>query len=82
MREKYGISGKRPAYINYFFVILLSKFLDEKEYNIHQAIVFSNEPRVWQDRGIWYMPIYYIMFLQKSETEQIILPKLEMPTLA
>ena len=60
----------------------LSKFLDEKEYNIHQAIVFSNEPRVWQDKGIWYLPIYYIMFLQKSQTEQIILPKLEMPTLA
>lgn len=59
----------------------LSKFLDEKEYNIHQAIVFSNEPRVWQDKGIWYMPIYYIMFLQKSKAEQIILPKLEMPTL-
>lgn len=60
----------------------LSKFLDEKEYNIHQAIVFSNEPRVWQDNGIWYMPIYYIMFLQKSQAEQIILPRLEMPTLA
>ena len=60
----------------------LSKFLDEKEYNIHQAIVFSNEPRVWQDKGIWYMPIYYIMFLQKSQTEQIILPKLEMSTLS
>ena len=60
----------------------LSKFLDEKEYNIHQAIVFSNEPCVWQDKGIWYMPIYYIMFLQKSQTEQIILPKLEMPTLS
>ena len=60
----------------------LSKFLDEKEYNIHQAIVFSNEPRVLQDKGIWYMPIYYIMFLQKSQAEQIILPKLEMPTLA
>ena len=60
----------------------LSKFLDEKVYNIHQAIVFSNEPRVWQDKGIWYMPIYYIMFLQKSQAEQIILPRLEMPTLA
>ena len=60
----------------------LSKFLDEKEYNIHQAIVFSNEPCVWQGKGIWYMPIYYIMFLQKSQTEQIILPKLEMPTLS
>ena len=57
----------------------LSKFLDEKEYNIHQAIVFSNEPGVWQDKGIWYMPVYYVMFLQKSSTEEIILPIPEMP---
>lgn len=57
----------------------LSKFLDEKEYNIHQAIVFSNEPGVWQEKGIWYMPVYYVMFLQKSTAEDIILPIPEMP---
>lgn len=59
----------------------LSKFLDEKEYNIHQAIVFSNEPGVWQEKGIWYMPVYYVMFLQKSTAEEIILPLPEMPTM-
>ena len=59
----------------------LSKFLDEKEYNIHQAIVFSNEPGVWQEKGIWYMPVYYVMFLQKSTSEEIILPLPEMPTM-
>lgn len=58
----------------------LSKFIEEKEYNIHHAIVLSNEPHVWQDNGIWYMPIYYVMFLQKSKAEDIILPTLEMPT--
>ena len=57
----------------------LSKFLDEREYNIRQAIVFSNEPGVWQDKGIWYMPIYYVMFLHKSTAEEIILPMPEMP---
>ena len=57
----------------------LSKFLDEKEYNIHQAIIFSNEARVWQENGIWYMPVYYVMFLQKSTAEKIILPVPEMP---
>ena len=59
----------------------LSKFLDEKEYNIHQAIVLSNEPGVWQEKGIWYMPVYYVMFLQKSSAEEIILPLPEMPTM-
>ena len=59
----------------------LSKFLDEKEYNIHQAIVFSNEPGVWQEKGIWYMPVYYVMFLQKSTAEEIILPMPEMPVM-
>ncbi len=57
----------------------LSKFLDEKEYNIHQAIVFSNEPDVRQEKGIWYMPVYYVMFLQNFTTEEIILPIPEMP---
>ena len=57
----------------------LSKFLDEKEYNIQQAIVFSNEPRVWKEKSIWYMPIYYVMFLQATTVEEVILPTLEMP---
>lgn len=57
----------------------LSKFLDEKEYNIYQAIVFSNEPGVWQEKGIWYMPVYYVMFLQKSTAEELILPIPEVP---
>ena len=58
----------------------LTKFLEEKEYNIHQAIVFSNEPKVYEENGIWYMPIYYIMFLQQTPSGDIILPPLEMPS--
>ena len=58
----------------------LTKFLEEKEYNIHQAIVFSNEPKVYEENGIWYMPIYYIMFLQQTPSGDVILPPLEMPS--
>lgn len=58
----------------------LTKFLEEKEYNIHQAIVFSNEPKVYEENGIWYMPIYYVMFLQQTPSGDVILPPLEMPS--
>lgn len=42
----------------------LNKFLEVKEYNINNAYVLSNGYRVFTDREITYMPIYYIMFLQ------------------
>ena len=58
----------------------LSKFLDDKEYNIHQAIVFSNEQGVYQKQGIWYMPIYYVMFLNNESADDIILPQIKLPT--
>lgn len=57
----------------------LSKFLDDKEYNIHQAIVFSNEQGVYKKNGIWYMPIYYVMFLNNESADDIILPQIELP---
>lgn len=57
----------------------LSKFLKEKEYHIHQAIVFSNEQKVYQEQGILYMPIYYAMFLRQYPSNDVILPELEYP---
>lgn len=44
----------------------LDKFLSIEEYNIHQAYVLSNERRVFQSKGIIYVPIYYIMFFDSS----------------
>ncbi len=58
----------------------LTKFLGDKEYNIDQAFVFSNDPNVYEEDGIRYMPIYYIMFLQQTPTDIVILPPIEMPT--
>ena len=57
----------------------LSNFLKEKEYHIHQAIVFSNEQKVYQEQGILYMPIYYAMFLRQYPSNDVILPELEYP---
>lgn len=41
----------------------LDRFLGIDEYNIHQAVVLSNERRIYQDKDITYLPIYDVMFL-------------------
>ena len=41
----------------------LDRFLGIDEYNIHQALVLSNERRIYQDKHITYLPIYDVMFL-------------------
>ena len=38
----------------------LDKFLQIKEYNIHQAFVLSNAKNVEVKDGVTYLPIYYI----------------------
>lgn len=59
----------------------LTKFINEPEYNIKQAIVLSNEREVFIKNGVTYMPVYYIMFYHNnlSSSSQIILPELELP---
>lgn len=41
----------------------LINLLSNDEYNINNAIVFSNEREVTKKDGILYMPVYYVMFL-------------------
>lgn len=59
----------------------LDKFLKNPDYNITEAIVLSNEQNVYVKKGITYMPVYYVMFIQKSglvgNTE--LLPKIDFP---
>lgn len=45
----------------------LDKFLQIKEYNIHQAFVLSNAQQVEIKNGITYLPIYYIMCIEPNE---------------
>lgn len=35
------------------------------EYNVKQALVLSNDARVYREGNVTYLPIYYIMFLLK-----------------
>ena len=57
----------------------LTKFLENPEYDIHRAVVFSNEREIFQKNGVTYLPVYYCMFLQKDVTDSnaVILPELE-----
>ena len=56
----------------------LTKFLENSNYGIDRAIVFSNERKVFNKNGVSYMPVYYCMFLQNRKyDEQVILPELE-----
>lgn len=42
----------------------LTRFLSMDEYNIRKAYVLSNEQKVYQEKGITYIPIYYVMFFE------------------
>ncbi len=60
----------------------LDKFLATPEYHIKEAVVLSNEQRVYRKDGILYMPIYYCMFFDNNvqdETE-LIIPEVAMPS--
>ena len=41
----------------------LDRFIANADYNVHKAIVLSNESKVYRDGVIHYLPIYYIMFV-------------------
>ena len=56
----------------------LTKFINTPEYGIKNAIVFSNERGIMEKKGITYMPIYFVMFLQNNiPKEDTILPPLD-----
>lgn len=54
----------------------LNALLNNKDYGIHKAIVFSNERQVKKDDGVVYMPVYYVMFLdqerQKNTSQELL----------
>jgi len=47
----------------------LDHFLKVKDYNIQCAFVFCNESQVIVENCTTYMPVYYTMFLQPSQTD-------------
>ncbi len=36
------------------------------DYHISRAVVLSNEQKVYDDNGITYMPVYYVMFFKNQ----------------
>lgn len=61
----------------------LNKFLSNPDYGINQAVVLSNEGKVYEQGGITYLPIYYCMFfsMDGSNGQEMILPPLDIPHL-
>ena len=59
----------------------LDNFLETPSYNIHNAIVFSNERNVVVENGITYLPIYYSMFISRdaNDDQQYIIPEIPVP---
>lgn len=45
----------------------LDFFLENKNYDIHQAFVLSNERRVFVESAITYLPIYFVMFFAPND---------------
>ena len=48
----------------------LNNLLSIKDYNVHSAIVLSNNKEVICKKEVTYMPIYYVMFLNSIEEEK------------
>lgn len=42
----------------------LERFIATPDYHICRAVVLSNEQKVYDDKGITYMPVYYVMFFK------------------
>lgn len=61
----------------------LNKFLETPDYNIHRAVVLSNEREVSLKGNIIYQPIYYCMFYKSDKTESdadLIIPEIKLTT--
>lgn len=55
----------------------LDKFVQNEDYHIKKAILFSNNREVHRDGKVIYMPIYYVMFLKPSNPESFLIPRHE-----
>lgn len=59
----------------------LDNFLETPDYNIHHAVVLSNDREVCVRDGITYLPIYYCMFYQSNKTAggaDIVIPEVKL----
>lgn len=62
----------------------LDKFLATPEYHIREAVVLGNGQRVYRDKGITYMPVYYCMFFENNRVKDeadVVIPDIAPPSL-
>jgi predicted AAA+ superfamily ATPase len=50
----------------------LNNFMQTSDYNVHSAYVLSNERMVQENKGVVYLPIYYLMFIKPCEATNLI----------
>lgn len=58
----------------------LDRFIATPDYHISRAVVLSNEQKVYDDKGITYMPVYYVMFFKNLSVADGDCIILEIPT--
>ena len=61
----------------------LDNFMKTPDYNVKNAVVLHSGQKVYQENGITYLPIYYVMFLagDSSDSADMVIPEIEPPRL-
>lgn len=61
----------------------LDSFMKTPDYNVRNAVVLHSGQKVYQENGITYLPIYYVMFLagDSSDSADMVIPEIEPPRL-
>ena len=61
----------------------LDNFMKTPDYNVKNAVVLHSGQKVYQENGITYLPIYYVMFLtgDSSDSADMVIPEIELPKL-
>ena len=61
----------------------LDNFMKTPDYNVKNAVVLHSGQKVYQENGITYLPIYYVMFLtgDSSDSADMVIPEIELPEL-
>jgi len=49
----------------------LVNFLANPDYNVQNALILTNERIVKENKGKWYLPVYYVMFLDFDKMDDI-----------
>lgn len=49
----------------------LDTFLHHADYGIAEGLVLSNERVIYQENGVWYFPIYMVMFINQDANKNV-----------